>query len=101
MTDLNELADRRLEDCLRHANSIDWVRERIEKGHQFNAFLASNNDEDDEPDDQEFFIGLGPITDCALMLNVTGGTAANMIADALSAAILRANAQAALAGESA
>lgn len=81
----NELVGR-FTEALRE---LPWVAERIERGQQFNAYERASNGEDDDPEDLEFIVGIGPITGFASLFEVTGKAKAELVESALKLAALQ------------
>lgn len=67
--------------------NIRWIAERVLAGQQFNAYLSGNEDEDEEDtDDTEYHICLGPVSDFRVLCTVEGGDTARLIESALKVA---------------
>jgi|SRR5689334_18371492 len=65
---------------------LPWVAERIAAGQQFNAYEHASNDEDDDPEDAEYSICVGPISDARFLCSVVGRERAKLIEAALKVA---------------
>jgi hypothetical protein len=66
--------------------AIPWVAERVAAGQQFNAYESASNDEDDEPDDWEFDLCIGPITDRRFICPIMGQDRARLVEAAMKVA---------------
>jgi hypothetical protein len=67
--------------------AMPFGEERLAKGEQFNAYESAANDEDDDPDDWEFYLCLGPITDSVQIMGIQGEWRAKLIEAALRVAL--------------
>lgn len=70
------------------AGRIHFVSEALAKGYQFNAYERAGNDEDDEDEDREYRVGIGPISDFRVMFDVDGHATAELVETALRIAAL-------------
>jgi len=62
---------------------MPWVAERLENQDQFNCYESASNDEDDDPEDWEYYIALGPISDWGYLGELRGEPVAKLIEAAL------------------
>jgi hypothetical protein len=81
---VGELRERFRDACGR----LSGVTERLAKGQQFNAYECASNDEDDDPEDWEFVIAIGPINSHRNLFEVTGESLADLLSSALKLAAL-------------
>lgn len=67
--------------------AMPFGQERLAAGQQFNAYESAKNDEDGDPDDWEFCLSLGPISDCVHIMRIEGEWRAKLIEAALRVAM--------------
>jgi hypothetical protein len=65
---------------------LPWVADRVMGGQQFNAYDCAENDEDDDPDDWEFALSLGPITSSRFICRIVGQDRARLVEAAMKVA---------------
>lgn len=65
---------------------IRWVTDRVMGGQQFNAYESAENDEYDDPDDWEYKLCLGPITDARFICPIVGRDRALLVEAAMKVA---------------
>lgn len=91
----------RLEQFEKALFSLRWAAELVMAGRQFNAYDSARNDEDDDPEDCEMIIGVGPVSDFRWFAETTGRDQAAIIEAALKFASEAMRARAALQAPSA
>lgn len=65
----------------------EHIRERLDKGQQFNCYEFAENSEWDHPDDLEYYLALGPITDFSSIALIDGEWRAKLIEAAFRVAL--------------
>ena len=67
--------------------AMPFGQDRLASGQQFNVYESGANDEDDDPNDWEFYLSLGPITDCVQIMGIEGKWRAKLVEAALRVAM--------------
>lgn len=65
---------------------LPWVFARLHGGQQFNAYEASDNDEDGDPSEWLYLLCIGPITDHRFICSISGQHRARLVEAALKVA---------------
>ena len=64
-----------------------FLQDRLAKGQQFNAYESADNEDEEDPLDWEYFLSLGPITNCVQIMRIEGEWRAKLIEAALRVAL--------------